>query len=803
MKFGWIFRHRRVVLSSVAGLFVLSLAFAARVGFETDVMKVLPKDDRAVHDYLEVLDIFSSLDHILIDVSLSGTSFDPRTVTVAKSLCNELLTSDLVSSVDGRIGLDEMAAAYEVLSAHRGDLFSPSIEARALVLLDQKTIDSRLDDVHRQLVNFPDPVAVRMFKNDPLGLDTLFFDLLPSPSDAVGGSVMVDGWLWSGDGEHLLVLVNPISSELDSELSHHLMSDIESAITKARNGNEEVEVAHLGRFRAALANERTVRGDITRTLWISLLGITLVLVLALGARWTTLLVFVPAVFGGAVALAVLALTYGKVSPIVVGCGSILLGISVDYGVHLVFGSLNHAGGPRTALGEAARPIMLAAMTTGIALMSLFASALPGHRQLGVFAASGVVAAALSALVALPLLLPSNRRKRPVSQRLSKPVGSLLEMIRRRRLLTGIFVCLLLALGAAGMPRLVVETDLSRFNALGPEAAADSRLITSVWGSSFGLTSIVVAGSDLDEALARAADLEDWLGENTGFSDVQSLTRLLPDRKTQASNRERWSTFWSTERILMAKSRFEAAMVKRGFQPAALAQYWEALASSGSSLLPYLEPSELEATPLARILANFISENEAGAHVLTRCSIADARSFDTEAEKLRSLYPEALIGDGAQMIRRLSGLVYAELKKMSLLSFVLVMLFFLPFSKGLRQPLVLVAVLAVTFVWTIGALGWLGVPITMMNSTIAIFVFGLTVDYSIFLLHANSKQNLESDITATAVVVSSLTTILGFGALLLANHPSLSSIGVTTVVGVVCGFIASFLIVPVVAHGRSD
>ena len=84
-------------------------------------------------------------------------------------------------------------------------------------------------------------------------------------------------------------------------------------------------------------------------------------------------------------------------------------------------------------------------------------------------------------------------------------------------------------------------------------------------------------------------------------------------------------------------------------------------------------------------------------------------------------------------------------------------------------------------------------------TIAIFIFGLTVDYSIFLQHAMSNESHGSDVTATAVVVSSLTTILGFGALLFARHPSLSSIGITTVVGIVCGLMASLLIVPVLSR----
>ena len=120
----WPLRHRRAVVFGLATVLVLGITLGSRVGFELDVMKVLPKGDRAVSDYLDVLDLFRGLDRVLIDVWRPGEPFDEATVRVAGQLCEILPKSEFVSAVKGRVGLDEMAGAYDVLTSHRASLFS-------------------------------------------------------------------------------------------------------------------------------------------------------------------------------------------------------------------------------------------------------------------------------------------------------------------------------------------------------------------------------------------------------------------------------------------------------------------------------------------------------------------------------------------------------------------------------------------------------------------------------------------------------------------------------------------------------
>jgi predicted exporter len=73
------------------------------------------------------------------------------------------------------------------------------------------------------------------------------------------------------------------------------------------------------------------------------------------------------------------------------------------------------------------------------------------------------------------------------------------------------------------------------------------------------------------------------------------------------------------------------------------------------------------------------------------------------------------------------------------------------------------------------------------------VVGLCVDYGIFVVYACHHQ-LKTG-THTAVTLSAVTTLVGTGVLLFAQHPILFSIGATMVTGVLAGYASALLVVP--------
>jgi predicted RND superfamily exporter protein len=96
------------------------------------------------------------------------------------------------------------------------------------------------------------------------------------------------------------------------------------------------------------------------------------------------------------------------------------------------------------------------------------------------------------------------------------------------------------------------------------------------------------------------------------------------------------------------------------------------------------------------------------------------------------------------------------------------------------------------------LGWLGIKINIINSIISVFIFGLVIDYSIFLVSSLKQNQLNFTHTSGgAILISALTTMIGLGALVFAGHPALYSLGLTALIGIGSGLIVVIFFVPAV------
>ena len=122
--------------------------------------------------------------------------------------------------------------------------------------------------------------------------------------------------------------------------------------------------------------------------------------------------FLPSLFGTLVAGAVLALVDEHLSAIAIGFASMAIGITVDYGIYVVYHLDNAARDRETAgkiVGRLVLPTFIGAMTIIAAFIVLACSPMRGYQQLGIFGAVGVLMSAAFALLVLPLLIPLPKR----------------------------------------------------------------------------------------------------------------------------------------------------------------------------------------------------------------------------------------------------------------------------------------------------------------------------------------------------------------------------------------------------------
>ncbi|MDH3886772.1 MAG: MMPL family transporter, partial [Desulfobacterales bacterium] len=133
-------------------------------------------------------------------------------------------------------------------------------------------------------------------------------------------------------------------------------------------------------------------------------------------------------------------------------------------------------------------------------------------------------------------------------------------------------------------------------------------------------------------------------------------------------------------------------------------------------------------------------------------------------------------------------IHFILKASTVIILLLVLLF-----RNLKKVVLSLIPVVTGILFMIGVMGGLGITFNLFNVVAAILIIGLGVDYGIFMV-TKISQGLDAA-TERAVFVSGLTTIAGFGALVLARHPALHSIGLSVLIGIGAAIPAALVIIP--------
>ncbi len=104
----------------------------------------------------------------------------------------------------------------------------------------------------------------------------------------------------------------------------------------------------------------------------------------------------------------------------------------------------------------------------------------------------------------------------------------------------------------------------------------------------------------------------------------------------------------------------------------------------------------------------------------------------------------------------------------------------------------------TLVWTLAALAILGQRLNLINVVFFPMIVGIGVDDAVHLLVHYKRGARVSDAIAEsgrAILLTSLTTGVGFGSLALARTEALSSVGFLAGIGIAFAFVASVTFLP--------
>jgi SAM-dependent methyltransferase len=104
-----------------------------------------------------------------------------------------------------------------------------------------------------------------------------------------------------------------------------------------------------------------------------------------------------------------------------------------------------------------------------------------------------------------------------------------------------------------------------------------------------------------------------------------------------------------------------------------------------------------------------------------------------------------------------------------------------------------------FIATLGTLGLLGHHLDLPGLMLAIVVFGMGIDYTLYFIRSYQRYQSAAappfTLVRTAILMASASTLVGFGVMATAQHALLRSVGLTSALGIGYCLLGAFLILP--------
>ena len=843
-------RHRWLVLAGVALFGAVALLCGRQLRMNEDYTDMLPLTDPAIAEQVEALKHVRQADRMFMDVQTAEPAPE-RLVQAADRMDGALREIPGLGEIRYNIETSDLQEAFEELQAQWPALLDSNDLRELEGKLEPSALEQRLAWM-KQAMSQPQGLMLKnVAQTDPVGVGDAVSLRLRDLQAGAGDARIVAGRITSADGRHTLISAVPRFRSSDLQRSAPVVAAVLKAARDVEAGFPagSVRIAVTGAHRMALENARMIQHDTMFASVIATVAVAALMFAAYRRRWLALLGLAPTVFGALGALVAFYLTGDPVSAVALGCGSILIGVTVDYGIYVLYHVDDAPPSNREQLARAVAQLTPAvafgALTTMAAFLVMFVSPVSGHRQLGLFGVVGVALAAMFALVILPLFIPvgaavgrrfqgtwmgrmgrmgqmggmahgisSNvsgvprHNEPPLVVAVSCGAVRVLPLSTAMRRLAawrarraGLVSAVLLAfsvLCAAGVLRLRFEGDFARLNGVTPDARRDEEVVREVWGKALSLTTIVVTGASREEALQqneRVCAVLRTLRERGEVESFASIAPLFPSVQSRRANLRQWTAFWSEARRQSLGNSLAAAAAKLGYRAGAFAPFLERLATAED-----ISPSGPDATPaLDRLLGDFWSGEDGRVSVCTLVKAGDPAGFPRLRKAIQKEAPGALLLNQSALSDEIIHIARRALPVFAALVVALnaVLLFLL---LG-RVELVLITLLpmAAGLFWTLGTMGLMGQPIDMANFIFAIFVIGVGGDYSLFMVLAELEPwRGRADRTAStggAVTICAGAALSGVGVLVLARHPAMFSLGLSAWLGISLTLLATLFLVP--------
>jgi len=540
----------------------------------------------------------------------------------------------------------------------------------------------------------------------------------------------------------------------------------------------------------ALSNEAMSKATI-----LALVGVCIVFMAGFGSLRHPLLAMFALMLAFAWTIGYVTLAVGHLNILSIAFGVMLIGLGTDFSVHYLgkYLDLRQAGWDVTeSICQAAElvgpGILTGALTTSAAFYAASFAEFTGVSELGLIVGGGILFCVTATFTVLPALIMLIT---PTAPGKKAPSGNLFDI---RNALAPVYVfpkitLFLFLIGFVylmfGVPRVWYDHNLLNLQPEGLESVELEQRLLSM--------DVESGGKNVWFALSIAETKEELLERKKRFEEK------YPDLKTEEIvsffpevDPERVSIIQSLADMLAHLPEPPPGMVDP--QTAEQLNRLRSLKTMATA-----EPPAVEDLPES-LVTRFVGRH--GKHLMriyTTANIWDMDEMEQFVEAVRDIDPGATgsplqtYESSLQMQRGFIAAAWYALAVVVILTWV----DFRSLTASFTALLPMFLGAAMMF----GAIGLLDIPLNPANMIVLPLVIGISIDHGVHIIHdfrnRRYKRYTISSSTATAILITTLTTFVGFGSMMIASHRGLQSLGRVFVIGTACCLITSLIVLPAI------
>lgn len=805
------FFRRRPALMWIAMIatFALFVFFAAQLKYEEDITKLLPETDKSKSSRLAFGQL-SIKDKIFIQIERQSDSVAPEEMSM---MCDELVDSimapdscgGLIKHILYRVEDDWMVNGLDYALEHFPTLLPESVYEGFDSLLSQEVLEATMKANAETLTEDPEGNLANVIPYDPANLREAMRGALPQRS--MMNTKTVERHFFSSDSSVAIAYLTPNISSFDSKGCAKIVKHLEKCVEEFNSAHPEAQAVFHGASVLSAGNSNRIKKDIVITVTVSLLIVLVLLLICYKTPSTIVMIVAPLLYGTAMAMACMFWIKGKMSIMALGLAAPILGIAMSYILH-VLTHYKYVGDAIAVLKEQATPVVLSCLTTIGAFAGLLFTTSELLKDFGIFASIALVGTTLFALIFMPQFFGGqnsavrNQRAFAILERLNN-----LSPDRKPWLVGTIgllsVVCIVISVNPT--TKVHFDNNLQNIGYRSDMVRHSETIYKDIINHGYNIKYYAAESGTFDTALAMNKAMlpkVDSLYEAGAIVQYNDIARMILNNEEQQENIERWKNYWSSEKVAQTRGDVSKAATAAGLDAEIFDPFFalveadyepDAIVESG------VVPDELACNFVERIPVGGQQSADSAKYLVFTSVLTDDSNTYKVADVLTA-QPGVIVADPFYYTGDMVNIVHKDFNVILLISSLFVIVVLLIYYRSVTMALL--AFLPMFLSWYIvqGIMSIFHIDFNLINIVLSSFIFGVGVDYSIFISNGLLSAERGNDNTMlsyhkTAITFSAFILVVVLSSLLFAKHPTLHSVGLCALIGMVSTISISYCLQP--------